>query len=102
LDGAITPSELSAALRSYTGNRLYQLSLRAGAPRIDLDGNMAGSVTAEQAAAAWAWLRHYEAKAARRKAEIAQAKAVEAEALKPKRLGLADLKAAAIARKQLP
>ena len=99
LGGAIAPNELSSALRSYTSNRLYQLAMRDGAPRIDLDGNPAGSVTAEQAEAAWAWLRHYEQRAAQRKAEKAQAKAVEAEAMKPKRLSLADLKAAALARK---
>jgi hypothetical protein len=48
-DGAVTPIELSRALRRYTGNKLYQSRLRAGAIRVDLNGDPAGTVTPEQA-----------------------------------------------------
>ena len=49
LDGAVTAHELGRALRIYTANRVYRRRLRAGAVRIDLAGNPAGIVTAEQA-----------------------------------------------------
>jgi ProP effector len=63
LDGAATPEELGAALRSYTGNPHYLRAMFIGAPRprIDLDGNPYGEVTAEQAAAAAAKLAGYAA-----------------------------------------
>jgi ProP effector len=119
LGGAITLAELNCVLRCYAANRHYQLAMRSGAPRIDLDGNEAGSVAAEDAAGVQQWLRKREEKAARRKAaqaqatpaapapaapapvaEVAPAPAAAAEAaLKPKRLGLADLRRAALARK---
>jgi sRNA-binding protein len=59
-----------------------------GAWRADLDGNMAGEVTAEQEVAAKAKIAAIKAKHAKRKLEIARANA-------PKRLSLADLKEAA-------
>jgi sRNA-binding protein len=49
LDGAVTPAELSRALRMYTANAVYRSRLRAGAVRIGLDGMPAGEVTAAQA-----------------------------------------------------
>jgi|SRR6516225_4711267 ProP effector len=49
LDGAVTPDELSKALCVYVMNKTYRARLKAGATRIDLDGNSAGIVTAEQA-----------------------------------------------------
>ena len=36
----LTPSALSNALRTYTINRFYQQSLRVGAGRVDLNGNI--------------------------------------------------------------
>ena len=48
LGGAITPSELGVALRIYCNNRVYLGQLRTGAARIDLNGNPAGVVTAEE------------------------------------------------------
>lgn len=99
LDGALTPSEISSALRLYISNRHYQLAMRAGAPRIDLDGRPAGAVTVEQARAAGLLLRHLEQKIAARKTAITLAKKAAEEALKPKRLSLCDLKAAAVARR---
>jgi len=49
LDGAVTPDELSKALCLYVINKTYRARLKAGATRIDLDGNPAGIVTPEQA-----------------------------------------------------
>jgi ProP effector len=91
LDGAITLEELSNALRFYTGNVGYLRSLRAGAPRIDLDGQPAGVVTAEETAFAKTRLR------AQRKNSAKPAVPTAA----PKRLGLADLKAAALQRRAI-
>jgi ProP effector len=39
LAGTMTPGELNSALRCYAANRHYQLVLRAGAVRVDLEGN---------------------------------------------------------------
>ena len=39
--------DLESALRAYTSNPGYSRALSAGASRIDLDGNPAGAVTAE-------------------------------------------------------
>jgi ProP effector len=47
---AITAEQIRAAMRCYVANRFYNKSCIEGAPRIDLDGNEAGVVTAEQAA----------------------------------------------------
>lgn len=44
--------QLTSALRWYTGAYGYQLSLKKGAARIDLNGEPAGEVTAEDEAAA--------------------------------------------------
>ena len=71
LDGAITPEELGAALRRYTGNRHYLRALAfpaAGAARVDLDGNPCGEITKEQAARAAGLLAFY---AAKRRARMA-------------------------------
>ena len=49
LDGAVTAAELSTALRCYTANKVYRGRLRAGATRIDLAGEPAGTVSPEHA-----------------------------------------------------
>ena len=50
LAGAITAKEASLALAIYCGNYGYlKACCKAGAPRIDLNGNVAGSVSAEEA-----------------------------------------------------
>jgi ProP effector len=74
--------DLALALRWYTGSTEYKQALKAGAARIDLDGNAAGVVSNLEARSAAAVL-------AKR-------------SLPPpaKRLSLADLRAAALARKQ--
>jgi len=89
LGGAITPTELHKALGVYCANDAYLRSSQEGAQRIDLDGNPAGIVTAEEAQDARARL-------AGRKAP----KPTTSEPPTPKRLSLADLKAAALARRQ--
>src|SRR5262249_60282393 len=103
LGGALTLNEIGVALRHYCGNRGYQRAMStAGTPRIDLDGNAAGEVTVAQAEAAWLLLRHLEQKITARKAAITLAKKTAEEALKPKKLALAELKAAAVARRAAP
>lgn len=49
LDGAITEVELQKALACYTSNRVYRARLRQGAVRYDLNGEPAGTVSAEHA-----------------------------------------------------
>jgi ProP effector len=46
---ALTPDELTAALRFYCGNISYLRACVEGADRIDLDGNVAGQVTEREA-----------------------------------------------------
>jgi len=48
LDGAVTPSELHRALQVYCGEEGYLRSTLKGAWRIDLAGNPAGTVTADE------------------------------------------------------
>src|SRR5262245_4040373 len=93
LDGALTPLELSKALGFYCSNPAYLGRTRKGAERLDLNGEPAGVVTDDEEARAKATLAGIRAK---QEARAAAAKALA----KPKRLSLADLKAAAVARKQ--
>jgi ProP effector len=93
LNGAITPIELSNALRMYCGNSGYLHSTRPGAPRIDLNGKPAGVVTAHESEAARARLK------ARKQAKAAS-KPSRPTTPAPKRLSLADLKTAAAARRK--
>jgi ProP effector len=102
VDGAVTLPELRAAMRSYVNNLGYLLASKEGAIRVNLDGNAVGVVSAEEAK--WAavrldGLRRH--KAARKAAKGPGAPVhVEAMASAPKRLSLADLKAAALAKKK--
>jgi ProP effector len=81
-EGAITPEELNAALQHYVGAKAYQQQLREGAQRLDLHGNPAGAVTAEQAARA---RRHIERLEARHSARVrAKGLAIEEAARKAK------------------
>ena len=93
LDGAITPTELHAALGAYCSNQSYLGALRTGAWRLDLNGEPAGVVTTDEEAHAKTALARIKAKRA------ARAAAAKAQAPPVKRLSLADLKAAALARK---
>ena len=96
LDGAVTAAEIGGALRYYTQNSSYLDGLRSGAPRVGLDGKSAGEVTAAQAADAAAMWAKAVARNRRKKAEMAKA----ATPTPTGRLGLADLKGLALARKR--
>src|SRR5262249_40240913 len=101
LDGAITPAELHKALGVYCSNPAYLEHTRTGAWRLDLDDNPAGVVTAAEEAHAKATLAGIRAK---KEARTSAAKAAAQSAIPQpsKRLSLADLKAAALARKDRP
>jgi ProP effector len=88
LGAEIDAKELGIALRVYTASRNYLGRLRLGAQRLDLDGNVAGTVTAEEAAHAQQRLH-----------KPKQEPAPQVEPPKPQRLGLAELKIAAQKRK---
>jgi ProP effector len=94
VNGAIKPHELSAALKLYTGNRGYLRNLRAGAARIDVDGNSAGVVTAEEAAHAAERLATRILRSSSRKAARPPTSPTTPAKPTVPRLGLRDLKAA--------
>jgi ProP effector len=90
---------IGPALRFYVGAPGYLFALKAGADRVDLDGNVVGKVTDDEAAHAKEQLaKRRERLEARRQQQEAAARKAE-EATKPKRLSLSDLRAAAAARK---
>jgi ProP effector len=108
LGDAIEPKLLNVALRHYFVNIGYQFALKAGRPRYDLDGNIAGEVTELEAESARRSAAGIRALRAPRKRPRPQAIAPETPAPPPppssppeppRRLGLADLRAAALARK---
>jgi ProP effector len=94
---AISPLMLSHTLARYTTNEGYLWGMKAGADRFDLDGNVAGQVAPDHAHGAAALLRGI-IKRKQKRLEVATAKI---EAAKPKRLGLAELKQAALARRDM-
>jgi sRNA-binding protein len=105
----------------YCGHRMYLLAVCEGAVRVDLDGNPAGIVTAEEAAKARADLNRLDAASDHRALEAQQARAAARAARKARcaakkalasplppappapppgpRVGLSGLKAAALARR---
>jgi ProP effector len=92
LGGVVTSAEVKSALRLYAGNLGYPLACREGVERVDLNGAPAGTVTAAEAA--------YAAKiVARRRHKSAAKIAAKPITTAPLRLGLADLKRAALVRK---
>ena len=103
----LQPGLIASALRTYTRSVGYLETLKAGAARIDLEGNPVGTVTAADEADA----RRKIAKAARRAAAkpvagragqqdpIPDAKSRHPAPAGPPRLGLEGLKAAAQARR---
>jgi ProP effector len=95
LDGAITPGELRQVLGYYCSNPAYLSHLRTGVERFDLNGEPAGAVTDDEETHARAMLASIKAKKEAR-AAAANAQAPPAN----KRLSLADLKAAALKRRQ--
>jgi ProP effector len=90
--GAVTPNELQNALRRYCTSDGYLVALREGAARIDLGGNAVGIVSTDQAAQAGKVL------AARRERQAAKRRAKPITPYQtntaPRRVSLADLKAA--------
>jgi ProP effector len=102
LNGAITDKEVSRALRWYCGNSGYLKACVEGAPRIDLNGEAVGTVTAEEADNARARLAQQHAKQrTRRQKTNGRAVSIDTASAepKPRRLGLADLRRAAQARR---
>jgi sRNA-binding protein len=93
LGDAVTSAEVKSALRLYTGNVGYLLACREGVERVALNGEPAGTVAAAEAA--------YAAKIVARRRHKSAAKPIAAKPITtaPPRLGLADLKRAAIERK---
>jgi ProP effector len=113
LAGVLTGDELRLAVRHYVNRLMYQRALVAGAARVDLEGNPAETVSPEQAAGA----EHLvDGRIKRAEARMLAARQVwksnhqrrpnkSTEPIPPtpaptqRPLGLADLKAAALARK---
>jgi ProP effector len=94
----ITSDDLTAALRHYTSNLCYLHACREGAARIDLDGNVVGTVTAAEAEYAAKVIVQRQAKSAAKRLTSAQTAAL-APRPEQKRISLADLRAAALQRK---
>lgn len=90
-DGVVTPKELSRALRVYVGNRAYRSRLVAGAVRTGLGGEPAGVVTAAEVPPPLPPRPQSQPPAPISKT----ATPIKMEAKGPKRLSLADLRAAA-------
>lgn len=104
--GAIATDELKAALRFYCGNVGYLLACREGAERIDLNGDVAGTVTAAEAAhAAGIVARRQTKPAPKRDAAAVAAKPIVSPAVPPPatppRISLADLREAARRRREM-
>jgi sRNA-binding protein len=101
LNGVATVREIGLALRIYTGNAGYLLACKRGAPRIDLDGNVAGSVTAEEADQAKQRLEQQRIRRQRRREALAKAKAAEERRIRnASRISWGDLTAMAKARRE--
>jgi sRNA-binding protein len=107
--GILKAEETRPVLGRYVGRLQYQRALAAGGARYDLNGNEVGEVSPENIEQARQAVARLEAKAIARSEEAranfkaSQAKRRSAEAPKeqsqPRRLGLADLKRAAVARR---
>ena len=103
--GAIATDELKAALRFYCGNIGYLLACREGAERIDLNGDVAGTVTAAEAAHAAGIIARRQNKSAPKRDAVAAAKPIVPPAVPPPttplRLSLSDLREAARRRREM-
>jgi sRNA-binding protein len=99
IGGALTPKELRRALRWYTGSLGYLREMLAGAARIDLQGDPSGVVTATEAQRAREMLAQLLARRERPAHPSATPNAPSTD-LGPKRLGLADLRAAGRRRRE--
>jgi ProP effector len=81
---ALSRVERGAFLRFYTSRISYLAACVEGAPRIDLDGNIAGHVTADEAAHAVTRLAEIMAKRAAQRVAAIAAKKAEREAARKK------------------
>lgn len=105
LGDAVTADELGLVLRCYVANKVYRSHLIAGATRYGLNGQPAGIVTEKEAVRAVPSKKIPKAPPAPASstppspASAAGEHAVAAPSPAPKRLSLADLRAAAAARK---
>jgi len=96
LNGTVTPRAVGDALRLYVGNPRYLKACVTRADRIGLNGNPAGQVSAEDAASAKIRKKTKDAKWRERKqSNVEPIKSEPA----PRRISLADLRAAAQARR---
>jgi ProP effector len=100
-----SPDELGDGLKFYVNAFGYLRAVKAGAERIDLDGNAAGSVTATNEAHAKQRAekmakRSEKLRKARAEAKVNKAKPKPEPTAGPTRLSLADLREAAHLRKQ--
>ena len=103
----LRPSVHANALKAYTRSLCYLETIKAGAARIDLEGNPAGTVTAANeedakrkiAKAATRAATKPVAERAGKQDPIPDAKSQQPSPAGPPRLGLAGLKAAAQARR---
>jgi len=102
LNGTVTPRAVGDALRLYVGNPRYLKACVTRADRIGLNGNPAGQVSAEDAASAKIRKKTKDAKWRERKQSNGKP-VVVVEPIKsepaPRRISLADLRAAAQARR---
>lgn len=107
---ALSHRDVGAALRRYTGSVSYLRTIIEGAVRVGLDGTASGNVTAKEAAHAERIVKGLAIAAGRAKDKIkpnAPAKASIFQSIAnpdvakpgPRRLGLADLRLAAAARR---
>jgi ProP effector len=119
--GLLMSEECRAVLRRYCSRLMYRRAVACGGPRFDLDGHAAGEVTSDEADHAKAAVTAIEAKRAHKAKTVgddnrAALKAAQAPdtpvppkemrpgtsvpSAKPARLGLAELKEAARARRE--
>ncbi len=108
--GVLTEREAKAALRLYASRTMYQRAIAAGGVRIDLNGNAAGEVTAEEVETAKRLIMRIKERRAMKAKNAAATKFARRAAngtpatpaptpAAPKRLGLSELRAAALARR---
>ena len=124
--GVLGAREINAALKRYVDRLMYQKCLAAGGARVDLDGNVAGEVSREQRCRAERLVArikaHQQAETAAANAKAESERAVRQAAMPPSvlngkvvvmprpaettpptcggRLGLAELKRAALERRE--
>ncbi|MFH4666672.1 RNA chaperone ProQ [Vibrio cidicii] len=83
-DEKVSKTQLRAALRQYTSSWRYLHGIKAGATRVDLDGNACGVLEEEHVEHAKATLAESKAKVQARRKEQAQKAREESKADKPK------------------